>query len=244
MRFFLYSLVFFLFTVAPAGAQGTAQPAVPNAEDIHPAARYDYTSTPIYRKMVRDALAMPAGFDFTYLRIYYTLTRSYDPAAERTQRDLLKLADLAQHALSDTARARAAADYQALVLEHLASLDVISMALAMAEQDRRFGDPDFYKWVYRGLLVSALESGDGSSIRDAYEALSVGEEAAILRNLEVKILKAGKPVHAGAIYYTLYKAGDPKTGQIRDIYINITRPMNYLTWEQERKRRSPTLPQR
>ncbi len=238
MRIFLF--ICLLLIALPAAAQETLPP-VPNSEDIHPAARYDFTSGPRYEKMIDEALKRPPDFDFANFRILYGMTRAYDPLADDTQRRLLTLSESVKKAATPDDEKKALAEYTGALLTHLANIDVVSMALVLGEQDRRFGDPKFFKWIYHGLLNSIIRTGDGTSLQRAYDVVTVGEEIALLHKLNVSVISTSSE-HEGVIYYNMHEVEDIVSGARRTIFVDTTKPMVYFEWEKERKARTISLP--
>ncbi len=243
MKVFFFSICILFLAAAPAFAQSPVQTPVPDSADIQPEARYNITAAPRYNQLINQALARPTAFDFSELRLLYTMTPQYDPAADKTQRRLLQLSAQIKNTKDQKILDRTLSAYSNLVFAHLANIDVVAMAEALAEEDKSLGDPEFFKWVYNGLLQSVSVSADGSSVQRAYDVLALGEENALFRSLGLRVL-ASRGAHEGAIYYNMHETENIKTGERREIFTDVTKPMKYLEWEKGRRNSPVNIPRR
>jgi hypothetical protein len=98
-------------------------------------------------------------------------------------------------------------------------------AKALFEADRRAEASHHMRW-YRGLLAAALASGDGRQPESAYIVLSIPEEQALMRALELtqrRSIWVPDGVHA-------FEVEDAK-GNVRMIYFNPSARMSRLLQE-------------
>ncbi len=201
---------------------------------VPPDAPNDYMSVPQYDTMVRNALrTRPKDFNFTALRSYYTLVPQYDPMGDTARREILDLAFKIQNDPDAAVRKDAFDKYGAVVSKHLANIDVVSQALVLSREDKIFGDPKFFEYMRRGLMRSIVESGDGRSLIGAYDAMTLGEETALLSALHLKLLKTDAR-ESGGMYYNMHQVQGNDTYEPYWIFVDVTKPMIFL----ERKRQS------
>lgn len=201
----------------------------------------DYVSGADYKKMVYDALEMDPHFDFGYFRVLYSSLRSYAPITDNIQREMLTLANTIRNEPLSDSRIEALERYTNLTLQHLANIDVVVMALSLSEEDKKLGNPAFFKWMYQGLLESVLTSGSGAKLMDAFTVVTLGEESALLARLGLKILDT-TPAHEGSVYYNMHRVQDVKNMRTYTVFVNTTIPMEFLEKEAQEEKLIPLRP--
>jgi hypothetical protein len=202
---------------------------------VRPRHESDYMSVPEYERLVRMAIQLrPANFEFTTLRTYYTYVPQYDPMGDTARREILNLAYAIQNEPDQAKRKEAFDKYGEMVSAHLGNIDVMSQALVLAREDKIFGDPKFFDYMRRGLLRSIMRSGDGRNLVHAYDVMTLGEETALLRALQVKLIKT-EPREAGGTYYNMHDVQDPKTQRTYTIFVNVSKPMDFLEYQRQNK---------
>jgi hypothetical protein len=193
---------------------------------------YNYAAGPLYRQMIVDAVKhRPADFNFTQFRSLYAQYAYYEPLAALTQNMMLDKAFYIIQEKDEAKREKMLLDYRLLVQRHLANIDIVAQALALARQDPRFGDPELYAWLRQGLLDSVMRSGNGQTLTSAYEIISLGEETALLNALGVRVVQTLNR-ESGMMAYNIYDVELLRDGSKRSIFTNITIPMNTLTARQ------------
>lgn len=216
-----------------------ATPAM--AQDFTGREATDYASGSEYKSLVYDALEMKPDFDFSYFRVLYSSLQNYDPLSENLQREMLALASTIKvEPLSDK-RVDALERYTNLTLQNLANIDVVVMALSLSEEDKKFGNPEFFKWMYKGLLESVMRSGTGTSLNRAFKVVTLGEESALLSRLGFKIMGT-QPGHEGSVYYNMHRVQDPKAKQIYTVFVDTTIPMTFLEEQDVRQNTISSVP--
>jgi hypothetical protein len=214
---------------AVAQAQQTPQSVMPKAQNqtqqIDPH-RKTFIDDPRYRQMARDVVTRPKAFNFNGFRYTYAGTTQYDPLGDTAREWLLKLAYIAQNDKDPAKRDKALLNYGEVLSLHLANLDAVTQALVLAQQDRRFGDPEFLQWLRYGLVNSVTSAGNGSSIFRAYEIITIGEEAALLRQLNVQVLDT-KSEESGGTWYNMHTVNDG-VHEPYTIFTNLSVPMKFL----------------
>ena len=209
---------------------------------VRPRHESDYMSVPEYERLVRMAIERrPANFEFTTLRTYYTYVPQYDPMGDAARREILNLAYAIQNDPDQAKRKEAFDKYGEMVSAHLGNIDVMSQALVLAREDKIFGDPKFFDYMRRGLLRSIMRSGDGRNLVHAYDVMTLGEETALLRALQVKLVKT-EPREAGGTYYNMHEVQDPTTLKTRTIFVNVSKPMDFLEYQRQNKDTTFVIP--
>ena len=192
-----------------------------------------YRANPRYDKMAREALVnRPKNFDFMRFRSLYSQTRQYDPIAEEALKLLNDLAYTAKNAKDPQKAELALKGYQQVVATHLANLDVVVQALALAREDKRFGSVGFFEWMRDGLINSVVVSRKGRSFNDAFAIITFAEETVILYHLGLQLLKT-TPVQEARIYYNMNDVRDLRTGEEWTMFVNTRIPMRFLELQEK-----------
>ncbi|MCB1563991.1 MAG: hypothetical protein KDJ75_10495 [Alphaproteobacteria bacterium] len=184
---------------------------------------------PMFRYLARRAMiTMVPDFDFTTFRSRYTQTSQYDPIGDKVVDKMLELAYIVQNEREDQEKVvKAIEDYRNLVIDHMANLRVVLQALSLSKLDRRFGNPDFFKWMKEGLARSVIYSGDGKSRDGAYDAITLSEETVLFTHLGLKRLST-KSVEEDVRSFNIHEVQDLRTGQKWEMFVDITYPMSRM----------------
>lgn len=203
--------------------------------------RQSYIIDPLYREMARDALKNKSPrFDFMQFRSYYSRTRQYDPLSEDTLQELNSLAYIVLND-EDPERAETALfAYQAVTSDHLANIDVVMQALSLARQDSRFGNPAFFEWMRDGLVRTVTISGDGYTLRGAYDVITTTEEILLFNRLGFQRVDT-QAVKEASVYYNMHEVIDTSSGETRTVFVNTTIPMRYLDAIEVERQKALTL---
>lgn len=186
-----------------------------------------YVADANYENMVRQAYQQkPDNFKFDTLRSWYSQSSYYEPFPERLQEHMTVLSFQIDSAENDKAKEIALQAYRRLILEQLANIDIVMMAESLSRTNPVFGNPDFFAWARSGLMTSVMGSGTGASLNFAYDALTSGEEAMLMRTLNVTVQEQ-EMVEAGIFFVNIYRVTDNVTQQPRDIYVNVTFPIRH-----------------
>ncbi len=182
-------------------------------------------NNPYYKKEVIKALQKRSGnFDFGRMRDYYTQTSQYDPYADKIQEKLYMISYIVAQNKDPDAVAQAFTDFSEIIKAHMPNINVITLAISMAKEDKRYGDPKFYQWISQGIMHTVTRSGDGSSFSAAYSVLCTDEEDLLLRHLKVAALKS-ELIPYGSRYYNLHEVKDLRTGAVRELFVDVTIPL-------------------
>lgn len=234
---FLLAAAIFSAPAFSAFAQEQGQGYVPI-----PPERNDILAQPYYEFMAQQALkSRPRDFAFGAFRSKYASTLQYDPLGEETRSRILKLAYDIQNEKDEARRKELRGEYGELLVMHLANIDVVTQALVLAREDRRFGDPEFLNWMRGGLLQSVRNSGDGASLARAYDVMTMGEEKALLRSLPVKVL-GSEARESGGTWYSMHLVKDGKHPAPYTVFVDTTRPMAFLAEQKRRKGSEVSIP--
>lgn len=237
-------LAVFLWIVCMAAvfpAQGYAQQESTYGERL--AARVEEKMTREYYKLV-DSIARRDDDAEKYLgaiRSYYPYTPQYDPFPDRLEDRLMALAFEAQKEGDVEEMREALKEYNGFVQDHLANVDVVFWATSLSEQDARFGNSQFYKWVRKGLVKSMTEGRDGRTPDKAFHIVTFGEEAVILGRIRGKHLGTDLRM-AGERHINIHDFEDPETGKIFKIYVDVTIPLEQsLQMYEDRKKAAESV---
>lgn len=201
-----------------------------------------YRANPKYEFMTREATRHQSdNFAFGLYRAHYKDTRQYDPLGDDIVDKMFELSYIVQNEKDQDKASKALNDYQALVLDHLANLRVVAQALSLSKLDRRFGNPDFFNWMLRGLIKEVHDSGNGESLSGAYDVITLSEETLLLGQLGVKPLGT-RSAHEGYYYYNMHEVEDLSTGQKRTIFVNTTIPMRFLEAKKKKASKEINMP--
>lgn len=243
----MHIFCWFLFVVIVGGtfpllayAQSASTKTVPEREQnrLEMIKRYDsspgniyfgidqsYIANPYYKKEVQKAIQKRRG-DFSFLRMrdYYVQSSQYDPFANGIKNRIYEISYEVSQRLDPAESAPYLEEFDSIIKTHLANMNVILLAISLAEEDARYGDPAFYKWVMRGLLHELLKQGDGTSFNQSYGIITTDEEVLLLQHLGVKVVDM-ELIPYGSRYYNIHTVKDPRTGKKRELFIDITMPL-------------------
>lgn len=205
------------------------------------AAQTDYMAVPYYNTLVYQAIQQrPKKFEFGTLRTYYTLTPQYDPIGKDSSEKLVSLAYTVDNDPDPVKRKEAFDEYGAMVVAHLANIDVVSQALVLSRQDKMYGDPAFYEWMRQGLLRSLVRSGDGQNLIKAYNVMTLGEEAFLMNILRLRVLKT-EARHEGSIYYNMHEVKEAGVAEPYWMFVNVSRPLKFLQRQKDQQGKGLSL---
>ncbi len=198
-------------------------------------------ANPKYRSMARAVIEQPPHFDFMTFRSYYAGTDQYDPVSEAAKARLLEFAYAAQTSRDPAERTKALNNFGDFLALHLANLDIVNQSLVLSEQDHRFGNPVFFRWLRDGLVNAVVHSGTGASLFLAYDVVTIGEEGALLKELDVQVLDS-KNVKSGTLWYNMHTVRDAVHKQPYTVFVDVTVPMAYLDYKNKSEGRQFSIP--
>ena len=196
---------------------------------------------PYYNKMVREAIRdRPERFDFMRFRSLYSRSSFYDPIGEDALREINALAYAAMNEEDEERAQGALFGYQTRVSEHMAHIDVVLQALSLARQDKRFGDAQFFEWMRDGLVKTVVISGDGYSLKGAYDVITPSEEVLLFRRLGFRSLET-KNVKQGGLFYNIHTVEQAGEADSRVVFVNTTIPLRYLEMLEDYRSKNTSL---
>lgn len=224
MRFF-YFIVLAFVTALPAHAQTRAPTEAELYDESH-------IGNPHYKNMVRKISQMrgpdfDSNFNFELFRYRYSQSSWYDPDGEQSHDQLYRAVYELNTADTPEKEGPAFANYHALLQQQFGNIDALFIARSFAKDDARFGDVALLNWLIKGIQNNILNSGDGTSLRYAYDVITLAEETALLRMLNVLPMST-KTRTQGVVHYSIHAMVDPVTGQKRDVFVDISVPMKKI----------------
>lgn len=183
--------------------------------------------------------ARPKNY-FRNLRSMYARCTFYDPFSEDTLRNL---AELYEKAIGDdpVEAPKALRTYKSLVQRHLANLAVVTMALDMAREDSRFGNPDLFQEV-QSMIIESLKTTtrDGSEPSMAIEIITTGEQDYIVANSGGKLVDSELIEQNGVFYYAL-DFEDEENGEKFSMFLDVSTPMIVTRTRQQQAEKEERL---
>lgn len=187
-----------------------------------------YRANPQFDFMVRAATThMSDTFRFGKFRSIYVDTRQYDPIGDDVVDQMQNLAFQVQAEKDPDQQAKALDDYRALVMIHLANLRVVVQALSFSKLDKRFGSPNFFMWLRKGIMRDVLAHGDGLTLREAYNIITMSEETALIGQLGYRVLDT-QSANEGGLHYNMHDVEDLRNGQQKTLFVNTSRPLEFI----------------
>lgn len=232
----LLSFLVCVCVVGVSSAKVYAQNDFPNASryrSIHDIQRNAHSSGPRYESLVRTALnEMPYNFNFTNLRRYYTDTLQYDPVGEDVMNQMTELAFYIQTEKDPIAVQEYQEEYQNLIMRHMGHLGVVMQAASLSRTSKKFGDYKFFKWMKSGLIRDLVISGNGYSLRDAYDVITMAEEPILMNYLGLEPVKTISNTE-GRKHYNMHDVRKLETGQEFTLFVDTSFMMKFLTAKAE-----------
>ncbi len=217
------------------GNEGAAQEAKQDSyEPRYGMHGTDFLVEPRYNHLTRQLIRNTKKFDYGDYRSQYAMSRRYDPMGDEAREKLLNAAYIVQNEQDQETLGAALKEYKSHIMDHLANMSVVLLAMSLSQDDERFGSPEFFMRIRNGLLQSVKYSGDGSSLSNAYSVVTLAEETMLLNSLHVKVLDTTSS-HSGILYYNIHEVEDLETGLNHAVFVDITRPMSYLEQKQREK---------
>ncbi|MCK5285579.1 MAG: hypothetical protein KAJ86_08355 [Alphaproteobacteria bacterium] len=190
-----------------------------------------------YNQLTHDLINNTINFNYGNYRTQYTLSKRYDPIGDIANKTLLDIAYKIQNEQNPEEIKKAQIAYRTHIMNHMANMTVVLQALLLSYEDKRFGNPKFWKKLRNGLLKSVKDSGNGRTLSSAYHIITSMEETMLLRLLRVKIIKTTSS-HSGILYYNMHEIEELNTKVRKTIFIDTTQPMDYLALK---KRTAPAI---
>ncbi len=117
---------------------------------------------------------------------------------------------------------------------------IVEASAYRATGDTAKADEARARWF--GLMDSILEAGDGLSYATAFRVISIDEEDAVLRALQLTSTEK-RSVQRRGVEYDVLQARDTQTGENREVYFNVDLPKKWQA-RQTARRETPGGPAR
>ena len=197
-----------------------------------------------YEKQIKEIYASgkPSPYDFITLRQYYPQLEQYSPFSDEILDKVSLLAFKVQNSENPDEVRATVAEFQGLVKQHFANIEVIFLAASLTDQDMRLGDPTFMKTAKEAIYKAVSESSTGLSQEQAIRVVTFGEEDILLRrHASGKLIKSDL-LEYGSNFFNIHQFQNKETGKITKFYFDVTTPITYAERrraEQEEKRKKP-----
>ena len=160
--------------------------------------------------------------DFKRLRIAYVGSPEYQKAKDTDDEKRAMLRAL------DSRNFRKALQNAEVVLDNnFTDMDAHFVEYIAYRELGEAAKSDFHHSVFRHLVKSILDSGDGKSTEGAYVVASVDEEYVVLRVLGLRLVRQSLDQDKGHSYDVL-ETKDPESGKSVKLYFNVDVPMGRL----------------
>lgn len=168
--------------------------------------------------------ALKAGntsIDYTRLRLSYMESPEYKVA-----KDTSKAEDAMTDALSKKDYPAALNNADAVLASNYVNIDAHYVALAANREMGAADQAEFHRAVFRGLIDSIRNSGDGKSIETAWVVINVHEEYVMLRVLGFRPSQQSL-VNQNGHAYDVMKVKNVEDGTEQTFYFNVDIPFKH-----------------
>lgn len=174
-----------------------------------------------YASLVARAKAGETNVDFQRMRL------SYMESPERRQaKDTSKEEEAMIAAINAKDFETALQNADAVVANQFVNLDGHFAAFIANRELHHDQQATLHRAVFRGLLDSIMNSGDGRSTKTAWTVISVHEEYVVLRFLGMMPSKQSVS-HEGDRSFDVMECKDRKSGESVTLYFDVTIPMKH-----------------
>ena len=182
----------------------------------------DKNATAEYASLLERAKNGDQTIDFRRLRLAYADSAAYENAPDTEPQ---------KKAMWSALKTK---DFQAAVknADIVLNADYADMGAHYVEQvafqELRNSDLSrIHAYIFRALLKSITDSGDGKSPETAYQVIEVHEEYVLLRALGVALPKQQSSVQRNKHSFDKITFDDPQSGEQKIIYFNVDIPMKH-----------------
>ena len=177
-----------------------------------------YTSAD-YFKLLKQAEKQDPKLDFTALRLSYTKTKFYEPYDTPDFKGMKAAYDAKnwKKTLSIS---------EGILKKNVTNIDAQLYAMLAYKELGNKKKADFHQYMFRGLLHSLLNSGEGDSPREAFVVISIHEEYAVFKAIHVMPGKQ-KLEQIDGSFYDKWQVKHSRTGD-HTLYFNIDIPFKTM----------------
>jgi len=174
-----------------------------------------------YATLLASLKAGNTAIDYTRLRLSYMDSPEYKAA-----KDVSKSEDSMSDALNKKDYPAALKDAEAVLDSDYVNIDAHYVALLANREMGAADKAEFHRAVFRGLINSILNSGDGLSMEKAWVVINVHEEYVILRVLGFKPSQQSL-VNQNGHSYDVMKVKKADDGTDQTFYFNVDIPFKH-----------------
>jgi hypothetical protein len=174
-----------------------------------------------YATLLASLKAGKTDIDYTRLRLSYMDSPEYK-AAKDTSKPEKEMTD----ALNKKGYPAALKNAEAVLDSNYVNIDAHYVALVANKEMGAMDKAEFHRTVFRGLINSIRNSGDGKSLEKAWVVINVHEEYVILRVLGFRPGEQSL-MHKDGHSYDVMKVKNAEDGTEQTFYFNVDIPFKH-----------------
>ena len=174
-----------------------------------------------YATLLASLKAGNTSIDYTRLRLSYMDSPEYKAA-----KDVSKSEEAMSDALNKKDYPAALKDAEAVLESNYVNIDAHFVALVANQEMGVMDKAEFHRTVFRGLLNSIRNSGDGKSLETAWVVINVHEEYVLLRVLGFRPSQQSL-VNQNGHSYDVMKVKNAEDGTEQTFYFNVDIPFKH-----------------
>jgi hypothetical protein len=174
-----------------------------------------------YAVLLASLKAGKTDIDYTRLRLSYMDSPEYKAA-----KDTSKSEDAMTDALNKKDYPAALKDAEAVLESNYVNIDAHYVALLANREMGAMDSAEFHRTVFRGLINSIRNSGDGKTMETAWVVITVHEEYVILRVLGFRPVEQSL-MHKDGHSYDVMKVKNAEDGTEQTFYFNVDIPFKH-----------------
>jgi hypothetical protein len=174
-----------------------------------------------YATLLASLKAGNTSIDYTRLRLSYMDSPEYKAA-----KDVSKSEEAMSDALNKKDYPAALKDAEAVLESNYVNIDAHFVALVANQEMGAMDKAEFHRTVFRGLLNSIRNSGDGKSLETAWVVINVHEEYVLLRVLGFRPSQQSL-VNQNGHSYDVMKVKNAEDGTEQTFYFNVDIPFKH-----------------
>jgi hypothetical protein len=174
-----------------------------------------------YATLLASLKAGNTSIDYTRLRLSYMDSPEYKAA-----KDISKSEEAMSDALNKKDYPAALKDAEAVLESNYVNIDAHFVALVANQEMGAMDKAEFHRTVFRGLLNSIRNSGDGKSLETAWVVINVHEEYVLLRVLGFRPSQQSL-VNQNGHSYDVMKVKNAEDGTEQTFYFNVDIPFKH-----------------
>jgi hypothetical protein len=177
-----------------------------------------------YATLLASLKAGKTDIDYTRLRLSFMDSPEYKAA-----KDVSKSEEAMTDALNKKDYPAALKDAEAVLESNYVNIDAHYVALVANQEMGAMDKAEFHRTVFRGLINSIRNSGDGKSLETAWVVINVHEEYVLLRVLGFR--PSGQSlVNQNGHSYDVMKVKNAEDGTEQTFYFNVDIPFKHYSF--------------